>query len=42
MTSYDAEQGPYETYGRLVAKKKVWGERDASSGELIPTYFKEL
>lgn len=50
MTAYDSspelqagtQSSWYETYGRLVAKQKVWGERDASSGELVPTYFREL
>ena len=30
-----------ETYGRLLAKQMIWGERD-SNGDALPTRFEEL
>ena len=41
MTPYDDEDEPWdETYGRLVARQKIWGERD-ENGKLKKLYFKD-
>ena len=45
VTAYndDEENGTLvdESYGRLKASQKVWGERDEND-KLKPTYFREL
>lgn len=44
LTAYDnmSDQAPFdETYGRLNAYQKIWGEKDAD-GNILPLYFKKL
>ena len=42
LTTYDKDDAPWDdTYGRVVARQKIWGEID-EDGKKKLTYFKEL
>ena len=42
LTTYDQNDEVYDdSYGRVVAKQKIWGEKD-ENGEIKPLYFRDL
>ena len=42
LTTYDQNDEVYDdSYGRVVAKQKIWGEKD-ENGQIKPLYFRDL